>query len=52
MRGVLAQADRPLAPGDVAAFFKGAGPAKVAPVLEVLADLGHAGRTDDGRFTG
>ncbi|MFH5803923.1 class I SAM-dependent DNA methyltransferase [Alienimonas sp. DA493] len=52
VRGVLAAADRPLAPADVAAFFKGAGPAKVAPVLTVLADLGHAGRTEDGRYTG
>ena len=52
VRGVLAAADRPLGPADVAAFFKGAGPAKVAPVLEVLADLGHAGRTPDGRYAG
>ena len=52
VRGVLAAADRPLGAADVAAFFKGAGPNKVAPVLEVLADLGHAGRTPDGRYAG
>ena len=51
VRGVLAAADRPLAPADVAAFFKGAGAKTVAPLLAVLADQGRADVTADGRYT-
>ena len=51
VRGVLAAADRPLTPADVAAHFKGAGAKTIAPLLAVLADQGRAGLTPDGRYT-
>ena len=50
VRAALVAADRPLTPAELAAAFRGAGAKSVAPVLDVLADLGHAQRTPDGRF--
>ena len=50
VRAVLAAADRPLAPAEVAAHFQGAGAKTVAPLLAVLADQGRAGVTPDGRY--
>ena len=50
VQSILAAANAPLAPADVARAFKGKRAATVRPVLDALAGIGMARRLKDGRY--